>query len=82
MKLQPMLTSQSRNKLLIRLRLRPAQPVIEMNDGEDNAELLPQLDQQPQQRYRIDPARNRNPNPVSSPQQFLQPDIHQHALSQ
>src|SRR5580704_18348232 len=77
-----MLASQPGNKLLIRLRLRSAQPVIEMNNRKNNAEFATQLDQQPKQRNRINPTRNRNPNPVSSPQQFLTPDIPQHALRQ
>ena len=43
---------------------------------------LTQLNQQPKQRNRIDPTRNRNPNPVPGPQQFLPPDMGQHALRQ
>jgi hypothetical protein len=75
-----MLPNQPANKLLIRVRLRPAQPMIEVNNRENDAKLLTQLNQQPKQRNRINPARNRNPNPVSSPQQFLPPDMPQHAL--
>jgi len=71
MKLQLMLTRQPGNKFLIGVGLRPAQPVIEMNNGEDDAEFLTQLDQKPQQRNRIDPTRNRNPNAVAGPEQFL-----------
>jgi RimJ/RimL family protein N-acetyltransferase len=82
MKLQPMLTRQPSNKLLIRLRLRPTQLVVEMNNGGDNAEFLTQFDQQTKKRDRINPPRNRNPNPVSSPQQFLPPDMPQYALHQ
>ena len=48
MKLQPMLTSQSRNKLLIRVRLGSTQFVIEMNNGENDAEFTAQFNQQPQ----------------------------------
>jgi hypothetical protein len=81
-KLQPVLTSQPSDKLLIRLRLRPAQLVVEMNNGEDNAEFVTQFNQQAQQSNRINPARNRDPNPVSSPQQFLPPDMDQHAFCQ
>jgi hypothetical protein len=74
MKLQPMLTRQFRDKLLIRLRLCPAELVVEMNNGQNDAKLVTQFDQQAQERNRINPSRNRNPNPVSSPQQFLLPD--------
>jgi hypothetical protein len=80
MKLQPMLASQPGDKLPIRLRLRPAQPMIEMNDRKNDAEFLPQLDQQPQQRDGINPARNGDPDPVPSQQQFLAPDVDQDAL--
>jgi hypothetical protein len=75
-----MLPSQPSNKLLIRLRLRPAQLVVEVNNRKDNAHLMPQLNQQPEQRNRINPSRYRNPNPVPRPQQFLPPDMGQHAL--
>lgn len=81
-KLQPTLPSQSRNKLLILIRLRPAQPVIEVNNGENDTKYLTQLDQQPQQRNRINPARDRNSDPVSGAQQFLPSDMAQHALRQ
>jgi hypothetical protein len=57
-KLQPMLTSQIGDKLLIRVRLRPAHLVIEMNDAEYDAEFLPQFDQQSQQRNGINTARD------------------------
>jgi len=81
-KLQTMLTSESRNKLLIRVRLSPAQLVVEMNNGEDDAQFVAQLNQQAQQRNRINPARDCDPNPVSGSQQFLSPDVGQHALCQ
>jgi hypothetical protein len=54
--------------------------VIEMNNGKNDAELMTQFNQQPKKRNRINPARNRNPNPLSSPQQFLPPNMSQHAL--
>ena len=54
-KLQPMLTRQRRDELLVRLRLRPAQLVIKMNNRRDNPQLAPQLEQQPQQCNRIIP---------------------------
>jgi hypothetical protein len=66
-KLQPVLTRQFRDKLLIRLRLRPAQLVIEMNDGDNDAKFVTQFNHQPQECNRIDPTRNRDPNPVSGP---------------
>src|ERR1039458_7927646 len=81
-KLQPVLTRQVRDKLLIRVRLRPAQLVVEMNNGEDNAKFLMQLNQHPKQRNRINPTRNRDPNPVPSPEQLLAPNMPQHALRQ
>ncbi len=80
--LQLKLAGQVRNKFLIHIRLRPTQPMIEMNDGNHDAEFTTQLNQQPQQRNRINPARNRNSNPVPSPQQFIPPNTNQHALRQ
>jgi hypothetical protein len=82
MKLQPTLASQPRDKRLIPVGLRRAKLVVEMNDGENDAKFVTQLKQQPKQRNRINPARNRNPNPVSGPQQFLSPDMPQYALRQ
>jgi hypothetical protein len=77
-----MLTSQSRNKLLIRVGLSPAQLVVEMDHGNDDAKFALQFKQQTQKRYRINPARNRNSNAVAGAQQFLPPDMGQHALGQ
>ncbi len=82
MKLQPMLPSQSSHKLPVRIRLRPAQPVIEMNNREDETKLMPQPNQQSKQCNRINPPRNRNPNPVPGPQQLLLPNMLQHAFRQ
>jgi hypothetical protein len=72
--------SQIRHKLLIRIRLRPAQLVVEMNDGENNPQLMTKFEQQTQQRNRIDPAGDSYPNPVPGMQQFLPPNVGQHAL--
>jgi hypothetical protein len=74
-KLQPMLTSQPRNKLLIRVRLCSAQLVIEVNDGENDAKVLPQFEQKAKQSNRIDPAGNCNADAVPGPQQFLPADM-------
>ena len=76
------LSRQARNEFLIRVRLRPAQLVIEMNYGEDNPQLAPQLQQQPQQRNRINAAGNGDANTVPSRQQFLPPNVGKHALRQ
>jgi hypothetical protein len=45
-KFQPVCASQPSHKLLIRIRRRPAQLVIEMNDGNNDAKLRIQLNQQ------------------------------------
>jgi hypothetical protein len=81
-KLQPMLASQPSDEFLIRIRLHSAQPVVEMSKRYNDAKFAPQFDQQTQERNRINPARNRNPNPVSGSQHFLPPDVAQHALRQ
>ena len=46
-----------------------------MNDGEDDAEFVPQFDQQAQKRDRIDPAGNCHADPVAGTQQFLAADV-------
>ena len=79
-KLQIMLASQTRDESLIRIGLRPAQLVIEMNDRENNPQLTSQFQQQPQKRNRINPARNGHANAVPSPQQFLPPNVREYAL--
>jgi hypothetical protein len=80
--LQAVLLSQFGHELLIRVGLGGAQLVVEMNNGEDNAQIGTQLQQQAQQRHRIHPARNRNPTAVASPQEFLSPDMPQRAFRQ
>jgi hypothetical protein len=70
-----MLASQRLDKLLIRIRLRPAQPVIEMNHRNHNPNLAPQLEQQPQKRNRINPAGDGHANAVPGPQHLLPPDV-------
>ena len=77
-----MLTRQTGNEFLIRIRLRPAQLVVEMNDGENNPQLVPQLQQHSQERHGIDAAGNSHAHAIPSPQQFLPPDVGEHALSQ
>src|SRR5258708_10671377 len=81
-KLQPMLTSQARDKLLILVRFCPSKLVVEMNNGNDDAKLTAQFEEQAKKRNRINPARNRDSNPIPGPQQFLAPDIFKHALRQ
>jgi hypothetical protein len=51
-----------------------------MNNRKNDAKFVTQLNQQPKQRNRINSTRNRNPNPIPSPQQFLPPNVPQHAL--
>jgi hypothetical protein len=81
-KLQPVLTSQALDELLIRIRLPYTQLVIEMNDGKNNPQLTPQLQQQPQKRNRVNPTGHGNADAVPSPQQFMPPNVSKHALRQ
>ncbi len=81
-KLEIVSASQSRDERLIRIRLRPAQFVIEMNNRKDNAQLAPQLQQQAQERHRINPTGDGDADAIPSPQQFLPPKIGKHALRQ
>ncbi|MGA8866939.1 MAG: hypothetical protein WB510_08220, partial [Candidatus Sulfotelmatobacter sp.] len=78
--IQFMLARQIRHKLLVRIRFSSAQPVIEMCDGENNPKIAAQLEQQPQKCNGINPARNGNADPVPGAQQFLPPDMGEHAL--
>jgi hypothetical protein len=77
-----MLASQPTHKLQIRIRLGPAQLMIKMNHSDHDPNLAPQLQQQPQQRHRIDPAGNGHAHAVAGAQQFLPPDVTQNALRQ
>jgi hypothetical protein len=77
-----MLASQLRDKLQIRIRLSPAQPVIEMNHRNHNPDLAPQLQQQPQQRHRINPAGNGDAHSIPGAQEFLPLNVAQNALRQ
>ena len=51
-----------------------------MNYGKDNPQLAPQLQQEPQQRNRINPAGNGCAHAIPSRQQFLPPNVRKHAL--
>lgn len=77
---QTMLSRQLGDELLVRIRLRSAQLVIEMNDGENDPQFSPHLQQQPQQSDRINAARNGDSNAVSSLEEFLLTNLRQHAV--
>jgi hypothetical protein len=81
-KLQIVIASKTRNEFLISARFSPAQFVVEMNNRQDNAKLAPQLQQQPQQRNRINPAGNAHANAIPSPQQLLPTNKEEHAHGQ
>jgi hypothetical protein len=55
-KLQVIPSSQLRDEFMIGVGFGPSKFVIEMNNGKDNAQLVPQLQHQPQERDRINPA--------------------------
>ena len=71
---------QVRDKLLIRIRLRPAQLVIEMNDRKDEPQLPTQLQQKAQQGNRINPAGDGHTNAIPGTQQFMPPNMRENAL--
>jgi hypothetical protein len=79
-KLQIVRMRQPRNEFLIRVRLRPAQPVIEMNNRKDGPEFAAQFEQHPQERDRINPARNGHAHAVPGLQQFVPPNVGEHLL--
>jgi len=79
-KLQTMCARQSGHELLVRVRFRPAQFVIEVNNRKDNPQLAAQLQQQPQQGDRINSAGNSNSNAIPSTQQLLPLNVGKQAL--
>lgn len=81
-KLEIVLPRQVSDESLIRVRLLPAQIVIEMNDAENNPEFTTQFQQQPQKRNRINPAGNSNSNAISGMQQIMPPNVGKYALCQ
>jgi len=81
-KLNVVLSRQLRHEFLIRIRFSPTQPVIEMNDRRDNAEFVPQLQQQPQKRNGINPTGDSDANTIPGPKQFVPLDVGKDALGQ
>ena len=53
------------NELFIPVRLGPAQLVIEVNDKKNNPQITPQIQQEPQQRDRIDATGNGDTDAIS-----------------
>ena len=68
------------NKLLISVRLFPTQLVIEVNYADDDSQLRSQLQQNPQQRNRINAARYRHTHSVACSDQFFTPDMIENSL--
>src|SRR5581483_8087385 len=64
-KLEPVPMSETTHELLIRLRIRTSQLVIEVNNRKDDPQLVAQLNHHTQQRDRIDAAGNSNADPLS-----------------
>ena len=73
--LQSRLPGQLGNKSLVRVRLGAAQSMIEMRDGQHDANLLPQLQQHAQQRHRIGPTRHSDPHAIARAHQLLLANI-------
>jgi hypothetical protein len=64
-----MFRGQLRNKSFILIRILAPQFVIEMRNAQDNPNLLPQLNEQQQQRHRIRSAGNSYANALTRAQQ-------------
>ena len=79
-KFQPMHPSQSGNKLLIRIRLLPAQLVIEMDCRQNKPQLSAHFEQQSEERNRIDPPRNRDADALPGFQQLSPPNVGKHVV--
>ncbi len=82
MEFQIVLARQLRHKFLIRIRFVGAQFVIEMHHGNNNAEFMPQFQQKPQERNRINPTGDRNTDSITAVQQVLPPNVGKYAFRQ
>jgi hypothetical protein len=80
--LQFLLLGQVGDELLVSVRFATAQIVIEMDDGEHNAEFSPQFEQQSQKRDRIGSPGNGDADPVAGPEEALLVDVVKDALRQ
>src|SRR5579864_904129 len=78
--LQFMSGRQLAHELLIRVRFRASQSVIEMNDRKHDPDFSTQLQKNPQQRDRICAARNGNAHALSRPQQIMLANVVEHRL--
>ena len=79
-KLQIMFARQTPDELLVRVRFRPAQFVIEVNNRKDNPQLAAQLQQQPKQGDRINSAGDSDADAIPSTQQLLPLNVGKQAL--
>jgi hypothetical protein len=70
-KFQGVLAGQTIDELLVCIRFGAAQLVIEMDDGENDAEFVAQFCQQAKQRDRINPAGNCDADAVAGMKQFV-----------
>jgi len=80
--LQVITGGQSAHKLLVGFRLCTPELVIKMNDGEDDAQILPEFEQKAQQGSGIRSAGDGHPDAVASPQQIVFADILQDRLAE
>jgi hypothetical protein len=79
-KFQPVGAGQACDERLIRFGFNSAQFVIEMNDGEDEAEFVAKFEKQSQERDRIDPAGNRNADTVAGMENVFAAGVALHAF--
>ena len=68
------------HELLVGIGIGAADLVIEVDDGEDNAEFGARFQQQAQQRDRIGAAGNRHANAISGPHQAVMADVAEDAV--
>jgi hypothetical protein len=80
MKLKLVFARQVGNKFSIRVRLASSQLVIQMDDGENNAEFIPDLEQQAQHGNRIGTAGDGYTYTVAGVEQVMAADIIQDSL--
>ena len=75
MKFELVCTREVGDKFFVLVGFSTAQRVIEVNDGQYDAEFVPKLEQQAKQTDRVGPSGNRNADAITSLQQVESADV-------
>ncbi len=80
MKFEIVLAGEIGDELLVFVGLRPAQFVVEVDDGKNDPEFVPQLKQKPEERYRVDASGDSNADPISGVEELVALNVLENAL--